>query len=69
MEVFWETNAVYAKSLEEFDQRIVFARGGEANQTVNLEVSLIGVYTLRFYSGIWNNINFLFLKVLHLGGG
>ena len=67
--MFWETNAVYAKSLEELGQRVVFARGGETNQTVNLEVSLIGVYTLRFYSDILNNMNFMFLKVLHLGGG
>ena len=47
VEVFWETNAVYAKSLDQLGQRVVFARDGETNQTVNLEVSLIGVYTLR----------------------
>ena len=47
VEVFWETNAVYAKSLDQLGQRVVFARDGETNQTVNLEASLIGVYTLR----------------------
>jgi len=50
VEVFWETNAVYAKSLDELGQRVVFARDGQTNQTVNLEASLIGVYTLRFYT-------------------
>ena len=52
MEVFWETSAVYAKALDELGQRIVFARDGVQNQTVNLEASLIGVYTLRFYLAI-----------------
>ena len=52
MEVFWETSSVYAKSLDELGQRIVFARDGVQNQTVNLEASLIGVYTLRFYLAI-----------------
>merc|ERR1712004_15763 len=52
VEVFWETNAVYAKALDELGQRIVFARDGFQNQTVNLEASLIGVYTLRFYLAI-----------------
>ena len=47
MEVFWETNAVYVKSLDQLGQRVVFARDGETNQTVSLEASLIGVYTLR----------------------
>jgi len=50
VEVFWETNAVYVKSLDQLGQRVVFARDGETNQTVNLEASLIGVYTLRFYT-------------------
>ena len=48
VEVFWETNAVYVESLDELGQRVVFARDGPMNQTVNLEASLIGVYTLRF---------------------
>merc|ERR1712038_2082435 len=43
VEVFWETNAVYVESLDELGQRVVFARDGETNQTVNLEASLIGV--------------------------
>ena len=47
--MFWETSAVYAKALDELGQRTVFARDGVQNQTVNLEASLIGVYTLRFY--------------------
>lgn len=50
VEVFWETNAVYVESLDELGQRVVFARDGPMNQTVNLEASLIGVYTLRFYT-------------------
>jgi len=50
VEVFWETSSVYTKSLDELGQRIVFARDGLQNQTVNLEASLIGVYTLRFYT-------------------
>ena len=50
VEVFWETNAVYVKSLDQLGQRVVFARDGETNQTVNLEASLIGVYTLRCHS-------------------
>ena len=73
MEVFWETNAVYAKALDELGQRIVFARDGVQNQTVNLEASLIGVYTLRFYLAISRSTTYILylllsLKVLHLGG-
>ena len=62
MEVFWETNAVYAKPLDELGQRVVFARDGENNQTVNLEASLIGVYTLRFYSGVWKKLKTLIFQ-------
>ena len=73
MEVFWETSAVYAKALDELGQRIVFARDGVQIQTVNLEASLIGVYTLRFYLAISSSticISYLLLslKVLHLDG-
>ena len=57
MEVFWETNAVYVKSLDQLGQRVVFARDGETNQTVNLEATLIGVYTLRCYPiSLWGNL-------------
>ena len=73
MEVFWETSSVYTKSLDELGQRIVFARDGLQNQTVNLEASLIGVYTLRFYLAISRSTTYILylllsLKVLHLGG-
>ena len=54
VEVFWETNAVYVKSLDQLGQRVVFARDGETNQTVNLEASLIGVYTLRCFCIAWS---------------
>ena len=71
--MFWETSAVYAKALDELGQRIVFARDGLQNQTVNLEASLIGVYTLRFYLAISRSTTYILylllsLKVLHLGG-
>ena len=52
--MFWETNAVYVKSLDQLGQRVVFARDGETNQTVNLEASLIGVYTLRCFCIAWS---------------
>ena len=71
MEVFWETNAVYVKSLDELGQRIVFARDGLTNQTVNLEASLIGVYTLRLYTFVFVfvfvNKMFPKPKILHPG--
>ena len=73
MEVFWETSSVYTKALDELGQRIVFARDGVQNQTVNLEASLIGVYTLRFYLAISRSTTYILylllsLKVLHPGG-
>ena len=71
VEVFWETSAVHAKALDELGQRIVFARDGVQNQTVNMEASLIGVYTLRFYLAIISSAilhTLLSLKVLHPGG-
>ena len=54
--MFWETSGVHAKALDELGQRIVFARDGVQNQTVNLEASLIGVYTLRFYLAISSSV-------------
>ena len=59
VEVFWETNAVYVESLDELGQRVVFARDGPMNQTVNLEASLIGVYTLRFHSIVLVFVNLI----------
>ena len=63
---------MYAKARDELGQRIVFARDGVQNQTVNLEASLIGVYTLRFYLAISSSTictnTILSLKVLHPGG-
>ena len=50
LEVFWESSGTYVKPEGGGRQSLVFTRGDATNQTVFLESSLIGVFTLRFYS-------------------
>ena len=50
LEVFWESSGTYVKPEGGGRQSLVFTRGDATNQTVFLESSLIGVFTLRFYT-------------------
>jgi hypothetical protein len=50
VELLWESNGVYVEAVAGAGKELVFERDGPANQTLDLESSLIGVFTLKFYT-------------------
>lgn len=50
IEVFWESTGAYVVPRDELGQKVVFTQTGPANQTVELQSSLIGIFSLRFYT-------------------